>query len=88
MQKALAAAYGISEIAASETLKKQCKKIEKSATEDDLEMSGKRIKCENVDNALIEWPHHSDGKYWTGGCADMQPVAAVSVCARAPMRMS
>ena len=56
-QKSLAAAYGISEVVASEIPKGQCEKVEKVTTEGELEMNRKRtkhLKCENVDNALIE----------------------------------
>ena len=64
-QRALAAAYGISEVAASEILGKQREKIEKAVMEGDLETSRKRTKrfrCENVDSALVEWLHYVDGK--------------------------
>jgi hypothetical protein len=64
-QKALAAAYGISEVATSEILRKQREKVEEMATEGDLDMSrkrAKRFKHEDVDNALLEWLHYVDGK--------------------------
>lgn len=64
-QKALAAAYGVSEVAASGILKKQRERIEKLMIEGDLEISRKRIKrfkCESVDSALVEWLHYADGK--------------------------
>jgi len=64
-QKLLAAAYGVSKAAVSAILKKQREKIEKAATDGDLEMGRKRtkrFKCENVDNALVEWLYYADGK--------------------------
>ena len=61
-KKLLAAAYGVSKAAVSAILKKQREKIEKAATDGDLEMGRKRFKCENVDNALVEWLYYADGK--------------------------
>lgn len=65
MRKSLAAAYGVSKTAVSAILKKQREKVEKAATDGELEMGRKRtkrFKCEKVDDALVEWLHYVDGK--------------------------
>ena len=59
------AAYGISEVAASEILEGQCEKVEAMMIGGELEMSRKRARrfeCENVDGALVEWLRCVDGK--------------------------
>jgi len=65
MQKSLAAAYGVSKAAVSAILKKQREKVEKTVTDGELEVGRKRtkrFKCEEVDDALVEWLHYADGK--------------------------
>lgn len=64
-QKALATAYGVSEVTVSTILRKQRREIEKTLMEGDLGLNRKRIKrfkCKDVDSALVEWLHYADGK--------------------------